>query len=140
MELSVPAFLDELSKIAAIMGIEQSRSRRRLDYFFSPKTGRERWDKFDKFVQSPVFVDMLSRHPGADDKLLQYASMLHLLAKSKPVGKVESEQGSGKTYEIRNLPTGDLACTCNDWKFVGTKTPGYACKHILAYRAGRGRV
>lgn len=136
----VPSFFDELSKIAAIRGIENMRTKRRLDYFFSPKAGSERWDKFDKFVRSPVFLEGLAAHSGSDDKMLQYAKSLHDLSRAPTEGKVESSKGKGLRYEIKKLPDGRYGCTCNDWKYKGSVDPTHECKHIKAFKAGKTSV
>lgn len=148
-EITLHAFSDELEKISGLKDVfrgiadifrgEKAKSTRRVEYHFSPKAGKEKWDKFAKHVTSKPFLDMLKKHPEADKKLILHAESLHNLAKGKTLGKVTSSVGKGKRYEIVQLP-GRLGCTCNDWKFKGSVTPGYDCKHIKAFKEGKTQV
>jgi hypothetical protein len=117
-----------------------SREKRRVEYHFSPRAGNERWDKFVRSAQSQGFIDALSKHPGADAKLVQHAQSLHDLAKAEPLGKVQSSTSPSKTYEIRKTPDGRLACTCNDWRFKSSVDPGHECKHIAGFRQNKVKV
>jgi hypothetical protein len=84
-------------------------------------------------------VKALAQHKKADPKLIQHTQSMHALAKGKTVGKIQSSTLSGKTYEVRKIPAG-FACQCNDWRYKGSVTPGYECKHIRAYKAGKLRA
>lgn len=146
---SVASFGDELEKIGFFNELwtrirkafsnEDEKTKQRVDYFFSPKAGPDKWDKFSLNVGSQAFVDQLASHPGADPTLVQHAQALHNLAKGKTVGKIYSSTLPGKSYEIKETAQG-TACTCPDWRFVGTLTPGYKCKHIKAHEAGLARA
>ena len=137
----------ELAKIAGLGGMWQNfldvfrpedsvKARRRVEYHFSPKSGPDRWVKFERNVGSPEFVNWMQDHPLADEKLVAHTQSMHALGKAKPIGKIQSSRIPGKTYEIRQLGE-RLGCTCNDWRFRGTVNPGYDCKHIGAFRDGK---
>ena len=120
--------------------IADSREKRRVEYHFSPKAGGERWDKFVRNAQSQRFVDVLSKHPDADAKLVQHAQSMHDLQTAEPLGKIQSSRLPGKTYEIRKTDDGRMACTCNDWRFKASVDPGHECKHIAAFRQNKVKV
>jgi hypothetical protein len=138
---SFASFADELAKIAGLT------SKLRVGYHFSPRSKKDRWDKFQQRVKEPGFVEELVRHPKADEKLRRHAKSLHELHKGKVVATAPSTSSSGKTYEIRSLgpQSGDqgfqnsrLGCTCNDWRYNRSVQlePGRECKHIRAFRRG----
>lgn len=137
---------DELTKIALLGNIwqsfldifrgERAKFKRRVDYFFSPKAGKDKWEKLEKNVRSQEFVDQVKDHKLSDDKLKLHVQSMHELSRGKPAGKIESSRLPGKTYEIRKI-SGGLGCTCPDWRFKGTVNPGYECKHIKALKAGK---
>jgi hypothetical protein len=144
------AFGDEMTKIAGFRELvrrfrdifrpQDERVQRRVDYFFSPKVGPEKWDYMPRYAREQKFVDAISASPLADDKLKVHVQAMHDLSRAKPVGRIGSSKEPGKTYEIRELPDGSLGCLCGDWRYVGTVTPGYECKHIQAYKAGESRA
>jgi len=146
MGVMFTAFANELIKLSApgawgkfirVFGEEGDKSRRQVEYHFSPKAGDDRWDKFLKRVGSQTFVDVLAKHPETDKKLKTHAQSLHDLSRGSVIGKIRSERLPGKSYEVRELPSGELGCTCNDWRFRGTIEPGYICKHIRALYGGQ---
>lgn len=140
------AFADELQKIAGLGDLwqkfldvfrtKEDKVNRRVEYHFSPRAGKDRWDKFLRNVRSTEFVDQLSKHPEADGKLVMHAQAMHALSRAPTIDKIQSEKLPGQTYEVKRLPSGDFGCTCNDWRFKGSINPGYECKHIKAHRAG----
>lgn len=144
------AFEDEMTKIAGlreflrrVMDVfrpQDERVNRRVDYFFSPKAGPEKWDYMPRYAREQKFVDALKANPQADDKLKMHVQSMHDLSHGKPVGKIGSSEEPGKTYEIRGLPDGSLGCQCGDWRYKGSVTPGYECKHIQAFKAGKVRA
>jgi hypothetical protein len=142
------AFRDELTKIAgfastlvALLGEKKptEREQQRVEHFFSPKAGGDKWDRFVRWTHSPGFVKQLKTHPESDEKLLLHALSMHQLQRGRPVGKVKSSTTPGKSYEIRKLPNG-LGCTCPDWRFKGSVNPGYRCKHIRAHEKGKAKA
>lgn len=149
-DASFSAFSDELVKIAGLRDIwqrfidlfrtEDEKTQRRVNYHFSPKAGKDKWDKLVRNANDPKFVSSLSKHPDADPTLIQHAKSMGELSRSPPVGKIQSSRIPGQSYEIRQLPGGGLGCTGPDWRFKGSITPGYECKHIKAYRAGKLRA
>ena len=147
-QVVLTAFSDELEKIAGLGDLWQrfldifrsgdAKTQRRVDYHFSPKASSDKWDKLVRNARDPKFVSALKKHEQADDKLVMHAQSMHDLARGKPVAKIESATLPGRKYEVRKTPSG-LACQCGDWRFKGSVTPGYECKHIRAYKAGRMR-
>ena len=160
-QVTVNAFYDELTKMAGIgdlwhkllhffrskTGIgrmfgkeeepkEKSKAILLAEYHFSPKAGDDKWDKFVKNVRDPKFVEAIASHPQADRKLVQHTKSMYEMSRGPTVGKVKSFRLPGRSYEVKKIP-GGLACTCPDWRFKGSVNPGYECKHIRAYRAGK---
>lgn len=144
---TVAAFGDELAKIAGVLTdlvvglakMPSSREQARVDSFFSPKAGRDKWDRLVRWSQSPDFVRELNTRPEADKKLVMHALSMHQLQLGRPLGKVRSSTTPGKSYEIRELPRG-VGCTCPDWRYKGSVNPGYQCKHIRAYEEGKAKA
>ena len=144
------AFSRELEKISAaktkwerMKGSTTPEVRkivRQLDYHFDPKAGKEKWDKFIRRAADETFVSGVSAHPLSDSTLVRHARGMLRLAKGKPAGKVQSATLPGKSYEIRKIPGNRLACTCNDWRYRGSISPGYKCKHIRAFKSGYRKV
>lgn len=145
MEVSFSAFADEFVKIADLGNLwqrfvrvfrpEDGKTQRRIDYQFSPKAGRDKWDKLVRNSRDQGFVDALSKHPQADEKLKQHAQAMHDLSRGQTVAKIQSGTSAGKSYEVRETGAG-LACTCPDWRYTGSVNPGYECKHIRAHKLG----
>ncbi len=146
MDPSFSAFTEELTKIATmgelwqrfldIFRADKERDARRVEYHFSPKAGFDKWTKLPRNAQSAGFVAALEGHPAADAKLIRHVKALHALSKGRVLGKIQSARLPGRTYEVKQTPVG-MACTCPDWRYVGSVTPGYECKHIQAYKEGR---
>lgn len=144
------SFEDELRKISSIGGVwgrltdifrgERSKAKRRTDYLFSEKAKKEKWRVIPRYAQSKEFVNAVQRHPAADEDLKRHVLSMHELGKGRVLGKVKSSVGSGKTYEIRNIPGGRKGCTCNAWRYKGSIDPSYKCKHIKAFEAGMTKV
>lgn len=144
------AFEDEMTKIAGFRELirrltdifrpQDERVKRRADYFFSPKVGREKWDYMPRYAREQKFVDAIKASPLADDKLKTHVQSMHDLSRGTPVGRIDSSKEPGKAYEIRKMSDGSLGCLCGDWRYVGSVTPGYECKHIQAHKAGKARA
>jgi hypothetical protein len=139
-EALLQAFEDELAKIAEssdIMRAERAKARRRANYLFSERAGKGKWSTVPRNAASEPYVEAIEGNDAADSKLRMHVRSLFNLSRGQPVGKVESSSGKGKTYEVRELPNGGYGCTCNDWRYRGTVTPGYECKHIRAHKQGQ---
>ena len=91
----------------------------------------QKWDSFADKTKDPSFVKAVQNDPRSDNKLKMHAERLNQLHSSKKVGLVQGSRG--RTYQISILSTGDYGCTCNDWRYKGSVTPGYQCKHIKEY-------
>lgn len=94
---------------------------------------KQKWDDFADRAKDKDFVKAVKNDPRSDDKLKLHTERLHQLHTSKPVASITGNKG--KTYSVTKLPTGDYACSCNDWRYKGSVTPGYRCKHIREYVA-----
>lgn len=148
--VSLAAFGNEMTKIAGFKEFIQrildffrspdDLAGRKADRFLSPEAGKEKWDYIPRHVGERGFVNRIITDPKVDNKTKLHVKSLYYLSRAKPVGKVPSSKGFGKTYEIRELPGGRLGCQCNDWKFVGSVTPGYECRHIREFKAGKSRA
>jgi len=146
---SLVAFADELEKTAflgklwrgflSLIGSdepEKAKTKNRVDHLFSPKAGPEKWDKFSQRIKSPEYLRQVTEHPSADPKLVQHATSMHDMTNGQTIGKIRSERLTGRSYEIKKMTDG-LGCTCPDWRYKGSVTPGYECKHVKAFKAGR---
>jgi len=81
------SFADELQKIAGFRDLWQSvldlfrpsdvRVQRRVDYFFSPKAGKDKWNKLLVNVGDKKFVESFTSNPLADDKLVTHVKSMH---------------------------------------------------------------
>lgn len=148
-QITIEAFGDELAKIAGlkdwwsslkdIFRSDDAKVTSRVDYQFSPKAGKDKWTKFERNVRDPKFVERVISHPMADSKLKKHVKSMHQLSRGTTVAKIQSTRLPGKSYEVRKVP-GGLACTCPDWRYKGTVTPGHKCKHIKAFEAGKTRA
>lgn len=144
------AFEDEMSKIAGFKDLWQSvldlfrpadaRVQRKVGYFFSPKAGKDKWDKLLAGARDKKFVDGIVSSPFADDRLIEHVKSLHDLARGKPVAKIQSDTAPGKSYEVRELGNGQYGCQCGDWRYKGSVRSGYQCKHIRAHLEGKSRA
>jgi hypothetical protein len=148
--LSLIALSDEMTKLAGFSDFwkrvkeffspPEDRVQKKVDHFFSPKAGVNKWDKLVRESKNQKFVDILSKSPLADDRLKQHTQSMHDLANGAPVGRVRSDTLPGKSYEIRKMTDGTLGCQCGDWRYKGSVTPGYECKHVKAHLAGMSKV
>lgn len=148
---TIAAFDDELEKLGfdflgklwksfiSLFRPPEDLDQRRVDHHFSPKSGQHKWNKFTRNVRRKGFVDRLSEHPDADDKLIQHAKSMHDMSRGKTVAKIYSARLPGRSYEVRKIPSG-LACTCPDWRYKGSVSPGYRCKHIRAHLRGESKA
>lgn len=97
--------------------------------------GGEKWQALLERVKRKSFVQELAKHPQADPKLVLHVVSLNRLANGKAVGKVTGKTG---TYTIVRLKgeSGELGCTCNDWRFVRSVAGDgkRECKHIRQFR------
>lgn len=148
-DVTFSAFSDELSHIktaglrdlwrrfTGLFRPEEEKVQLKVDYHFSPKAGNEKWNKLVKNVRNEKFVDALKKHPDADPKLVQHVESMRDLSRGRIVAKIYSSRLPGRSYEVKALGDGNLGCTCPDWRFKGSVSPGYECKHIQAHKAGR---
>lgn len=88
-------------------------------------------------IGSKRFVQQVLKQTD-DPKLKTHIQALHDLHHGKVMANVGGS--SGKTYDVRQLPGGNLGCTCQDWRFRGSVDPSYECKHIKAFKEGKTKV
>lgn len=99
----------------------------------------KKWDQFVAKSPDSEFLRQLEKNKQTDPKLLLHARQMGNLKTGPTLGTVISSSGPG-SYEIKSLPNGMVGCTCNDWRFKGSVTPGYKCKHIKAYEQGLSKA
>ena len=92
---------------------------------------KEKWDSFADKTKDPSFVKAIKNDPRSDSKLKMHAENLGKLHAGKEVAQIRGSKG--KTYSVINLGNGSLGCTCGDWRYKGSVTRGYKCKHIKEY-------
>ena len=92
---------------------------------------KEKWDSFADKTKDESFVRAVKNDPRSDSKLKMHTERMHEMHKAKPVAQIRGSKG--KTYTVTKIGNGDFACTCNDWRYKGSVTPGYKCKHIREY-------
>lgn len=112
--------------------------QRRLASDFLASDNPDKWQGFLSKIENPEFVRQLGRAKGADPKIVEHAQNLHALKKAKIEANILGS--SNKTYDVKKLPNGKYGCTCRDWHFRGSTNPGYECKHIKAFKAGKEKV
>lgn len=115
------SFSDELQKIAAsVKGIVDGHHA----------AEKKDWDAFAENMKNPRFRKAMIEHPKSDEKLRRHVQEMGDYLKSKKVvAKVPSRTDPSKTYEVKELPSGRLGCSCNDWKF-NHSVNGSDCVHI----------
>lgn len=96
--------------------------------------GETDWGKFTSRLRSKGFVKAVEQDPRSDEKMRRYARAMHSLDQGDVVAKVPSMSGGAGRYRIKQLPTGRLGCTCNDWKY-NRSVNGGDCKHVRAFKA-----
>ncbi len=148
-DVSLTAFGDELVKISDIKDWwnkftdlfrgQDEKVQRRIDYHFSPKAGPDKWTKLVRHAKDPKFVEQFAKHPESSGKDTLHVQRMGELARGRTLAKIQSSRLPGRSYEVRAIP-GGFACTCPDWRYRGSTNPGYQCKHIRAYEAGKVRA
>lgn len=86
------------------------------------------WKSFERDLGSKKFRQAVISAAEADPKLKKYVRVFGALKASKDV-VAEIKGSSGKTYQVKDLHTGRLGCTCRDWQFIHS-VKGGDCKHI----------
>lgn len=141
------AFTDEMEKIAGISSMwnkfldlfrsDQTKDQNKVKAHLSADPSSGKWDRFEQNAGSKGFINALERNPSVDPDLKAHAKGLFDLNNGRTVAKIKSSGGLGKVYEVKKLRGGNYGCTCGDWKYRGASNPGYACKHIKAFKKGR---
>ena len=133
LELKDPIIFERLSHFFSKMfqSKEDKTHQKQIDSLFK-RESPTKWDGFKDSVKSKEFVSTLKKDPRSDPKLILHAEKMHALHNGQEVGKVPGSRG--KTYSIKKLSDGTLGCTCNDWRYVRSVTPGSNCKHINEYK------
>lgn len=104
-------------------------NQERLDLHFGSGDGKK-WEKFQRALKSRGFMKAVEKDERSDEKLKQYAKMVHLHKTGKgPVFPVKSES-SDKTYQVKYHPGPQrFTCSCPDWT-IKHSVDGGDCKHI----------
>jgi hypothetical protein len=127
LQALIPSFVDELTKVGA-----KSIAKKVKDHFAAD---RPNWDAFEKSLRSPRFTAEVVKNPEADPKLQAYTKANNAYLRSKDVVSVIPSGSSGKSYSIKKLPDGRLACGCRDWQYR-CSWEGTECRHIKAAKKG----
>lgn len=145
--ISLNSFSDELTKVAGLKGFldkikdlwrpASKLTVRQVERHFESGSPTK-WNAFVSNVRNQGFLQQLAEHPLTDTTLLTHAQSMHNLLNGEVVDTVTGS--SGEKYQIIRMLGGDIGCSCNDWRFKGSVVPGYECKHIRAYNAGKDRV
>lgn len=124
----IPAFTKEMMKLG--FGSLRKSQEKAEKHFSSEKPD---WKLFDKNLKSKKFREAISSHPKADAKLRKYVKNYGgFIASKDEIARVKSAT-SGKTYRIKDLHDGKLACSCPDWKYRRSVGRG-ACKHVRSLK------
>lgn len=115
-------------KLAA-SATSRQRVQEKLDQHFSA-TDKKRWQQFRRDLRQKSFADAVQHDDRADDKLRQYAKMVHLhKTGTGPSFPVKSDT-SGRRYTVKYHPGVErYTCSCPDWTIKHT-IDGGDCKHI----------
>lgn len=101
----------------------------------------QKWNDFvENAARSPAFLSAIEKSKKIPEKDVLHAQSMAGLAHGKVVGEIDSSMRSGDKYQIKELPGGQLGCTCGDWRYKGSVNPGYECKHIKAHKKGLSKV
>jgi hypothetical protein len=130
LELLFHSFADELVKLADV----PAKQRNKAEEHFVQEV--KNWGAFEKNLKTKGFQKAIIEHPEADEKLKKYVKNFGGYLNSKDVvGKVSSRTGF-KSYAIKKLPSGRLACGCPDWQYVRSVRGG-DCWHVLELKAAQ---
>lgn len=114
----------------AFYGKDMKKHQKTIDSLHKEES-KQKWDDFADKAKDKDFVKAVKNDPRSDDKLKLHTERLHQHHNSKQLAVVSGNKG--KTYAVTRLPSGDFGCSCNDWRYKGSVTPGYRCKHIKEY-------
>lgn len=89
------------------------------------------WKEFEKNLRLVNFQKVIAEHPEADEKLKRYIDNYGSYLLSKRVASRVDSPDSGRTYTIKELPSGRLGCNCGNWQYRRS-VDGGDCKHIEA--------
>lgn len=105
-------------------------SQEKLDMHFStPGSDSKRWALFRRELKSKGFVKAIEADDRSDEKLKQYAKMVHLHKTGKgPSFSITGD--TGKRYTVKYHSSIDrFTCSCPDWT-IKHSVDGKDCKHI----------
>lgn len=121
----------------AFYGKQMKEHQKSIDSLHKEES-KSKWDNFADKTKDPSFVKAVKNDPRSDAKLIMHAERMGELHRGKAVATIRGTKG--KSYTVTTLPSGDYGCTCNDWRYKGSVTPGYKCKHIKEHivRSKRG--
>jgi hypothetical protein len=116
----LPSFSIELLKLSAAKPPEVGEK--------APKD----WRQFDKKLKNKGFQSTVTKEVD-DPKLKKYVKNYGGMLTSKQVAGTSPSRTSNKTYKIKVLPSGRLACECKDWQYRKS-VDGGDCDHIKALK------
>lgn len=113
-------------------------AQEKLDTHFSGG-GAKKWPSFKRSLGSKGFLKAVENDERADEKLKQYAKMVHLHKTGKgPTFPVTGD--SGKKYVVKYHPSIErFTCSCPDWT-IKRSVDGGDCKHIKTLKSQSAMV
>ena len=112
-------------------GKDMKKHQKKLDSLHKDES-QGKWDDFAGKAKDSSFVKAVKNDPRSSDKLKMHATRLHMLHTGDNIDRIPGSRGG--SYRIVKLSDGSLGCTCNDWRYKGSVTPGYMCRHIRKHR------
>jgi hypothetical protein len=94
---------------------------------------RKDWSRFDKNLRRKDFRAAAVDSSLSDKKLKRYVKNYGGYLTSKEVVAGVPSRTSKKTYALKELPTGRLACNCKDWQYRHS-VRGTDCDHIKLFK------
>lgn len=114
-------------------------AQEKLDLHFSAPGDGKKWAVFKRELKSKGFLKAVESDERSDEKLKQYAKMIHLHKTGKgPTFPVAGD--SGKKYTVKYHPDIErFTCSCPDWT-IKRSTSGGDCKHIQKLKSQQSMV
>lgn len=134
-----PSFSDELTKIAIAPRVgPKQRAVNQVEGHHRAR--KKNWSKFEKSLKSKMFQRAVVEHDLSDEKLKEYSKQYgSYLSTRKSVGSIPSRSSEGKSYKVKELPGGRLACGCKDWQYKHSHQ-GTDCAHVKEFKANQAKV
>ena len=129
LETLLSAFTDECTKIAS----KTMDALLKVELFHDDPA--KNWNEFERDLKKKNFQTAMLLHPKTkeDPKLKKYVKSYGGYLTSKDTVAGVPSRTSNKTYRLKKLPSGRLACGCKDWQYVHSHK-GTDCDHIKDFK------